>query len=193
MNLLHGIADNIRHTFSFHLRSSWHGYGATGRTSCTERDVGVEATVLQNNATSLARLQAIVGSLDERTMRLSVEDGWSISAVLAHLAFWEHSFLTRCDAFRDHGNFVTIDEDTEHLINVTSLPLWRSIPGRIAANMALEAATAATIATAAMTADLESHLTNQQCQALVDHSHHRNAHLDAITEVLDRYEVAVAA
>src|SRR5215213_1944794 len=113
-------------------------------------------------------MQAIVGNLDERTMRLSVEEGWSISAVLAHLAFWEHSFLTRCDAFRDQGDFVMIDEDTEHFINETSLPLWRSIPGRIAANMALEAANATTVATAAMTADLEHHLTNRQCQALLD-------------------------
>jgi hypothetical protein len=155
--------------------------------------VDVDTTILQNNEKSLARMQAIVGSLDDRTMRLSVEEGWSISAVLAHLAFWEHSFLTRCDAFHDQGEFVTIDEDTERLINKTSLPLWRSIPGRIAANMALEAATATTIATAAITTDLEHHLTDRQCQTLLDHSQRRNAHLDAIEGVLERYEVPIAA
>ena len=138
-------------------------------------------------------MQAIVNSLDERTMRLSVEEGWSISAVLAHLAFWEHSFLTRCDAFRDQGDFVMIDADMERFINETSLPLWRSIPGRMAANMALEAATATTIATAAMATDLENHLTTQRCQALLDHSQHRNAHLDAIEAVLERYQVPIAA
>jgi hypothetical protein len=148
--------------------------------------------MLQANAESLTRLRAVVDRLDDATLQLTVREGWTISALLAHLAFWDHSCLIRWDAFAQQGAFVGFGDDMEAFINEASLPLWRTVPGHVAAAMAVEAAVTTDLATIALSDEALAYAKAMQRDFMLDRSAHRNAHLDEIEAALLRHEAGVS-
>jgi hypothetical protein len=58
--------------------------------------------VSQNNH-ERARLGALVDRLSDRELSRPLEAGWTIAAVLAHLAFWDQRILTLIERWEKDG------------------------------------------------------------------------------------------
>ncbi len=44
----------------------------------------------QQNADSRRRLESLVGGLSDKDLACTTDYGWTVAALLAHLAFWDH-------------------------------------------------------------------------------------------------------
>ncbi len=119
------------------------------------------------------RLAQVVGRLTSDDHAREAMPGWTIGALLAHLAFWDRLVVERwTEAIADGATIpVSLSDGLADLINGASLAQWTAMPGPLAAREAVVAAQAAGLG------------------GLIDRSRHRVEHLDAIEAALE----AVAA
>lgn len=95
---------------------------------------------LAENAESLRRLSALVTHLSDEELSLDLGSSWTVSAALAHLAFWDQRALALLRRWeRDGVGRSPIDVDA---VNDALLPLCRALPPKVAAGIAIESAEA---------------------------------------------------
>ena len=95
-------------------------------------------TFVEENAQELERLRALVNQMTDEDLKLEVADHWTVSALLAHLAFWDYRALVLLNRWKQLGiGSSPIDVDG---VNDAVLPLCLAIAPRIAANLAISAA-----------------------------------------------------
>ena len=51
-------------------------------------------SLIMDNGTEREHLRTLANRLSEADLNHPLEAGWTVSAVLAHLAFWDHRSLT---------------------------------------------------------------------------------------------------
>lgn len=139
------------------------------------------------NTGARERLRALVGSLTDEELVLEVGDGWTVAAILAHLAFWDYRVLALVARWKDVGVGASpIDIDN---VNDATKPLFRAIPGREAANLAVSAAEAVDAELANLPEDLMPEVSAlvQKGKFRLDRSIHRDEHLDQIERVLAQF------
>jgi hypothetical protein len=137
---------------------------------------------VQDNAHSMARLKALVARLTPEQLALPLDDGWTVSAALAHMAFWDRRMLLLIERFQRDG--ITDSPYDPHVMNDAMKPMLLAIPSRDAARMCIEAAEQVDAAVAA--------LSDEFIQAVKEHgtpfnphrSEHRGYHLDDIERAL---------
>ncbi len=95
---------------------------------------------LEENATSLCRLHSLVESLTDDELQRQAGDGWTVAALLAHLAFWDYRALDLIHNWRT-GDVSPSPVDVD-VINDTMKRFFLELPARTAVRMALEAAEA---------------------------------------------------
>ncbi len=137
------------------------------------------------NDESRARLRALVGSLDRGQLTRRAMEGWTVSAVLAHLGFWDR-FTVR----RWHTRLAGIDVPAlavlDDLINESALPMWNAVPPEAAAREALAAAEDADAFVAALGRDVTARWLAEGRPRSLYRSEHRSEHLDDIERALAR-------
>jgi hypothetical protein len=134
------------------------------------------------NALSQARLKALVERLTPAQLAMRLDDGWTISAVLAHMAFWDRRMLLLTERLQREG--ITDSPYDAHAMNDAMKPMLLAIPPQDAARMCIEAAGQVDAAVAT--------LPDEFIQAVKEHgtpfnphrSEHRNYHLDEIERAL---------
>lgn len=83
--------------------------------------------VAENNA-ARARLSALAARLSDTDLAQPIGHGWTVSAALAHLAFWDRRNLATLEEWERGGVQVTrVDPDP---INDAMLPQWLAMPPR---------------------------------------------------------------
>jgi len=130
------------------------------------------------------RLQALVSRLTDEELALQVGEGWTVAAILAHLAFWDYRVLVLIVRWKNVGIGPSpIDIDN---VNDATKPLFCVIPGRKAANLAVNAAQAVDTELANLPEDLKPGINAlvQEGKFRLNRSVHRNEHLDQIESVL---------
>lgn len=128
-------------------------------------------------------MQALVARLTPEQLTKPVADGWTISATLAHLAFWDRRALLLIERFEREG-FSPSPYDV-HVVNDAMKPLCLAIAPQEAAKLAIE--TAETV-----DAKVES-LSDEFIEAVIANgtpfnphrSEHRRYHLDEIERALE--------
>ena len=134
------------------------------------------------NASSLRRLQTLIGRLHDDDFNRDAGGGWTVGAVLAHIAFWDRYVTTRLSRWEKQGfDSTPLDPDS---INDAALPGWRAIPGRIAATEALAAAQECDARTAGATEVLAAAILAAGRLRVLDRSIHRGEHLNQIERAL---------
>jgi hypothetical protein len=94
--------------------------------------------LIENNRSARERLAALVGRLSDADLARRLESGWSVAATLAHVAFWDLRAAILIDRWAREGLVPSpVDDDS---LNDGMRPLLSAIPGRRAAELALEAA-----------------------------------------------------
>lgn len=136
------------------------------------------------NARERERLRALVGRMTDEELAVPLGGGWTISAALAHLAFWDWRSLVLMRRWRVSGvSLSPIDQD---VVNDSILPLCAAIPPRAAAALAVSSADAIDReleeAPAALVADVE----RLGDRFRLYRADHRKLHLDEIESALSR-------
>ena len=131
---------------------------------------------VQRNAKSRERLAAVCNQLtDEQLARIAFDD-WTISAVLAHMAFWDRIALERWNIFEKDRKPIPVLAD---IVNTAGAADWLAIAPREAVRLVLEAADAVDKRIEELPEDLinAARPTNPR---LIERFHHRDEHLAAI-------------
>src|SRR5215216_4207459 len=90
------------------------------------------------NRRSLEELRAYLGQLSDDQLQQPLEDGWTVSASLCHVAFWDRRAAQFIYRLEKDENFRSPTENV-HVINDALLHQWRRIPAREAVAEVLEA------------------------------------------------------
>jgi hypothetical protein len=134
------------------------------------------------NAQERERLRSLVGRLTDEELNYTMENGWTVAVVFAHLAFWDQRSLTLMQKWKLGGVEPSpIDID---VTNDSLLPLWLALSPRAAANLALASAEAIDCEIEECSTELISAIQNQQERFRLYRSEHRKQHLDEIEEFL---------
>jgi len=143
----------------------------------------VDKSYVERNRASSSRMRALAERLSDEDLRLRCGRNWTVSAALAHLAFWDLRVMHLLDATERNGKLCVAEIDIS--VNDIALPLWAAIPPREAARIAVETAEA-----------LDTRLENFP-QSLLEEIYafnerwvvralHRNGHLDAVDAAMKR-------
>ncbi len=137
------------------------------------------------------RLAQVVGRLTSDDHAREAMPGWTIGALLAHLAFWDRLVVERwTEAIADGATIpVSLSDGLADLINGASLAQWTAMPGPLAAREAVAAAEAVDACVEGLEEARAVAAQAAGLGGLIDRSRHRVEHLDAIEAALE----AVAA
>jgi len=140
----------------------------------------------EQNAQSRRRLETLVGSLSDEDFARSTDYGWTVSALLAHLAFWDHRMSAILQRWQAEG----LDPSPIDMIAVNdSLKvICHALEPRTAAKLALSAAEKIDGELDALTPEevkqMEEHAAATETQFRMNRSLHRDGHLNDIEAIL---------
>lgn len=136
------------------------------------------------NTISRQRLRIMAESLIDKELALELGDGWTIAAILAHLAFWDYRVLELLVRWKKVGvGRSPIDVDA---VNDAIKPLCLAIAGHEAVRIAVSAAEAVDSELECLPVELKPDIDAlvNEGKLRLDRSIHRNEHLDQIEALL---------
>jgi hypothetical protein len=95
---------------------------------------------VRDNDDSRRRLADLATRLSEEDLRRDLGRGWTVSAALAHVAFWDRSCLAWWDRWDRDASVEDYPDALVDVVNAAGLPDWRALPPAAAVGLALAAA-----------------------------------------------------
>jgi hypothetical protein len=139
---------------------------------------------VKENDVSRHRLESLVTKLSEADLARTTDYGWTVSALLAHLAFWDRRVLALARRWKAKGiDESPIDSDA---MNDAVKPLCHSIPPRAAIELCLSSAREADAELESLSADLVRKIEESPNHFRFNRGLHRADHLKDIEQVLAR-------
>jgi hypothetical protein len=137
---------------------------------------------VEENNLSRARLQAVAARISDDDLALSTPYGWTIAALLAHLAWWDQRVLVLLQRWKEKG----VDESPvdSQAVNDALKPLCHAIEPRRAIELCLASAKAVDAELETITPDLVARIEATATQFRFNRALHRNGHLDDIDLLL---------
>ena len=132
------------------------------------------------------RLEALVGRLYDAALGRAMPAGWTVAAVLAHLAFWDQRAVLLSEQLRRAASVPQVDAGNVDWINDAAKPMQLALPPRRAATLAIDAARAADQAVATLSDELLAKNAAAGSPINPLRAEHRRAHLDEIEHALSR-------
>lgn len=150
-----------------------------------------DRSYVAENEGELTRLRTLIDSLSDEELAEPMEAGWTVASVLGHMAFWDYRIVTVVDRWGLDGKGTPPDapgsyDEEADWINDAGKPILLALPPRIAAQVALDAATQADERVAALSDELLA--TNARTGNYIDplRADHRREHLDDIEQSRSR-------
>ncbi len=141
----------------------------------------IDRSFIQQNRTSTNRIRTLVARLNNQELLKPVGKDWTVAITLTHLAFWDRRMLHALEMTERRGKLFIPEIDLS--VNDFSAPLWRAIPPRDAAMLAVEAAECVDLRLEGFSAALLEDICNYN-KHLVFRATHRDEHLDEIDAAL---------
>ncbi len=139
---------------------------------------------IQENNASRQRLETLIDSLSVDDFARSNMDGWTVAALLAHLAFWDNRVLVLLRRWTESGvDESPVDPD---MINEALKPLCLALSPHTAADLCLASATVTDAELAMLTPELFQAIQASPNHFRFDRALHRNDHLNEIERILGR-------
>ena len=132
------------------------------------------------------RLEALVGKLDDAALSRAMPAGWTLAAVLAHLAFWDQRIVLLSEQLRRGASVPPAEAGNVDWINDAAKPTQLALAPRRAATLAVETARAADRAVGALSDDLLAKNAAAGSPINLLRAEHRREHLDEIEHGLGR-------
>jgi hypothetical protein len=154
--------------------------------------MAADRSYVAENEAQLKRMRTLVESMSDDELAEPMPADWTVAGVLAHLAFWDQRVTTLVDRWGIDGKGTppdspgSYDEEAVDWINDAAKPLILALPARVAAQVAVEAASAADTRVAALSDELlaENEGTGLYINPLG--ADHRGEHLDEIEQMRSR-------
>ena len=144
--------------------------------------MALDRAYVSENAVELERLQALVKRLTDEQLARPLEAGWTVSAVLAHLAFWDQRALVLLQKWEKEGiGSSPIDID---VVNEVTRLLCLAIPPRAAAELAVSSAQQIDQAIERMSPEKAAEVESSGKPVRLNRAHHRRDHLRQIEKAL---------
>lgn len=138
------------------------------------------------NDAARARLIALVNRLSEEDLRRRMPAGWTVSAVFAHIAFWDARALYFINKWE--GGIPPSEADMESgdvdWVNNSAKPLCLALPPRAAADLAVQLAEETDRRVAGMSDTLIEQMLAIGQPFYLARAEHRTEHLDEIEQAL---------
>ena len=137
---------------------------------------------LEENTASRRRLETLVRRLSEADLTRFTAQGWTIAALLAHLAFWDQRALVLLRRWKEKGvDPSPIDADA---VNDALKPLCLALDRRQAVALCLASAEAVDAELETITPDLVEQILASSTHFRFNRALHRNDHLNEIELLL---------
>lgn len=137
---------------------------------------------IQANTASRQRLTSLVNGLSDEDLTRTNAEGWTVAALLAHIAFWDNRIVVLLRRWREQGvDESPIDPD---MINESVKPLLLALEPRTAARLCLESAEAVDRELETISAELVAAIEASSNHFRFNRSHHREDHLGEIERIL---------
>ena len=135
-----------------------------------------------DNNNSREKLETFLRGLSEADLGRTNAEGWTVSALLVHLAFWDHRMLVLLRRWQANGvGDAPVDPD---MINDSLRPIALALPPQTAVALCLEAAAAIDTALEQMSTELYEQIAAAPVHYRFNRSLHRNDHLGEIERLL---------
>lgn len=136
------------------------------------------------NQASRQRLEAFVYSLTDQDFAQTNPHGWTVAALLGHLAFWDQRMVVLLRRWQEHGvDEAPVDAD---MINDSLRPICLALEPQAAVELCLASAQEANAALAAMSHELYEAILASPNFFRFDRSLHRDDHLGEIARIIGR-------
>jgi hypothetical protein len=138
--------------------------------------------IIEDNARENEHLKKLVGRITDKDMDVPLEAGWTVSAVLAHLAFWDLRVITLIGTWENEGVGPSpIDTD---VVNEATRSLCLAIPPRTAAELVVAVADRVDKVIANLTPEMAQAILTEGTNVKLSRADHRRMHLGEIEKVL---------
>jgi hypothetical protein len=139
--------------------------------------------IIKDNASQDAHLRELVKRLSDGDLLLPLEAGWTVSSVLAHLAFWDQRAITLIGKWKREGvGDSPIDTD---VVNEATRSLCLAIPPRKAAGLAVALADEVDRIIAGLTPEMVEAIQTKGTTVKLRRADHRRTHLGEIEKVIE--------
>jgi hypothetical protein len=136
------------------------------------------------NDSSRKKLETFINSLSDEDFARTNAHGWTVAALLGHLAFWDQRMIVLLHRWQKDGvDEAPVDAD---MINDSLRPICLALEPRAAADLCLASAKEANDALAAMSPELFEAILASPNFFRFDRSKHRDDHLGEIARILGR-------
>ena len=147
--------------------------------------MSVDRSFVAVNDAERTRLQALVKRLTDADLGRAMPAGWTVGAILAHLAFWDQRALVLLERWETHGTMPPPDNGADvDWINDAAKPLFLVLSPRRAAEVALAVAEAVDRKVTMLPDDLVSRNAAMGTRVNLVRATHRREHLDEIEHAL---------
>lgn len=134
------------------------------------------------NKDSLDRLRRFTEAVTHDQLRHEVVAGWTVAALLLHMAFWDRRASLLLARWMKSGvEDSPIDSD---IVNDSIKDMLLAVAPEAAPRLALAAAEEVDRAIAGLPASMLSEIEGRDVHVRLDRAHHRNTHLDEIEKAL---------
>ena len=147
--------------------------------------MAVDRSYVAKNDIERARLTALVSKASDADLARAMPAGWTVAAVLGHLAFWDQRILVLFDAWERTGAAPTPnrDEDTDW-INDAGKPFLLALPPRRAADLTVAIAEAVDGKVETLADDFVARIAAAGNPINLRRAEHRREHIDQIEAAL---------
>jgi uncharacterized damage-inducible protein DinB len=136
----------------------------------------------EENQASRQRLVALASRLSDQELVRANAHGWTVAALLAHIAFWDQRILVLLRRWQAHGvDESPVDPD---MINDALHPLLLALEPRTAVRLCLATAEAVDTALEGITDELMAEIEASPNHFRLNRSLHRDDHLQEIERLL---------
>lgn len=148
---------------------------------------GADRSYVERNHAAAERLERTLAGIAPDEAGALADGGWTVSALLAHLAFWDRYVLVRWQA-RQPGALMPLDVPghVADLVNDAAMPGWAHLPWSDVQELVRRAAADTDAFVAGLPDDVIAAVTTEGRPRLVDRSLHRAEHLDMIDRAIER-------
>jgi hypothetical protein len=149
--------------------------------------MAVDRRYVARNSAERARLEALVQRCSDADLARAMPGGWTVAAVLAHLAFWDERIRLLFDRWQATGVApgVEVAADVDW-INDAAKPMFLAMPPRRAAELAVSIAAAADRTVQTLSDEMLARNAAAGNPLNLLRAEHRRDHLDEIEQVLGR-------
>jgi uncharacterized damage-inducible protein DinB len=148
--------------------------------------MAADRSYVAENTRERKRLSALVARVSDADLTRPLPAGWTVAAVLGHLAFWDQRILALLPRVERGDAVAPVDEAEVDWINDAAKPLLLALPPRRAAELAVAIADAVDEKVATLSDAVLARSVAAGPAVNLLRAEHRRTHLDEIERALGR-------